>query len=123
MKLSLDIKNTSLMETHYVVYGVDDITVDDVVDMIPIEEMELLAEGAKRKIVVRGGKKKIIFKCPPGMKLASRGSKACKKMGGAEKAKRSRTAKKSAKKAKTHRAAANRKRAKSLKKRSMIVRR
>lgn len=123
MKLSLDLQNTSLMETHYVIYGVEDITVDDVMSLIPTEELEMLAEGAKRKIVIRGGKKRIVFKCPPGMKLAKRGSKACKKMGGAEKAKRSRSAKRSARKARKKRAAANRKRAKSMRKRSMMVKR
>lgn len=123
MKLSLDIQNTTLMETHYVVYGVEDITVDDVMSLIPTEELEMLAEGAKRKIVIRGGKKRIVFKCPEGQKLAKRGGKACIKMGGAEKAKRSRQAKKSARKSKKKRAAANRKRAKSMRKRSMVVKR
>jgi len=122
MKLSLDITNTSLMETHYIIHDVDDITMDQVVDLIPVEELEMLAEGAKRKIVIRGGKKRIVFKCPEGQKLAKRGGKACIKMGGAEKAKRSRQAKKSARKSKKKRAAANRKRAKSLKKRKSMVR-
>jgi len=123
MKLSLDIRNTNLMETHYCVYGVEDITVDDAMALIPTEELERLAEGAKRKIVIRGGKKKIVFKCPSGMKLAKRGGRACVKMGGAEKAKRSRTARKSARKARKKRAAANRKRAKSMRKRATVVRR
>ena len=122
MKLSLDIHNTNLMETHYVIHGVETITVDDVISLIPVEELEMLAEGAKRKIVIRGGKKRIVFKCPEGQKLAKRGGKACIKMGGAEKAKRSRQAKKSARKSKKKRAAANRKRAKSLKKRKSMVR-
>lgn len=122
MKLSLDIHNTNLMETHYVIHGVETITVDDVMSLIPVEELEMLAEGAKRKIVIRGGKKRIVFKCPEGQKLAKRGGKACIKMGGAEKAKRSRQAKKSARKSKKKRAAANRKRAKSLKKRKSMVR-
>ena len=56
------------------------------------------------------------------VELAKRGGKACIKMGGAEKAKRSRQAKKSARKSKKKRAAANRKRAKSLKKRKSMVR-
>lgn len=123
MKLSLDITNTSLMETHYVVYGVDDITVDQVVDLIPTEELEMLAEGAKRKIVIRGGKKRIVFKCPKGTKLAKRGGKTCVKMGGAEKARRSRMAKKAARKSRKKRAAANRKRAKSMRKRKALVKR
>jgi hypothetical protein len=122
MKLSLDITNTSLMETHYVVYGVEDISVDQVLSLIPSEELEMLAEGAKRKIVIRGGKKKIVFKCPEGQKLAKKGGKACIKMGGAEKARRSRQAKKSARKSKKKRAAANRKRAKSMKRRKSMVR-
>lgn len=123
MRLSLDIANTTLMETHYLIHGVDDISVDQVMELIPIEELEMLAEGAKRKIVIRGGKKRIIFKCPPGMKLAARGSRACKKMGGAEKAKRSRIARRSAVKARRKKATANRKRAKSLRRRKMFVRR
>jgi hypothetical protein len=92
-------------------------------DLIPTEELEMLAEGAKRKIVVRGGKKRIVFKCPAGMKLGKRGGKTCVKMGGAEKARRSRQARKSARKARRKRAAANKKRAKSLRKRKMFVRR
>jgi hypothetical protein len=123
IKLSLDIANTSLMETHYVVYGVDDINVDQVLSLIPSEELEMLAEGAKRKIVIRGGKKRIVFKCPAGQKLAKKGGKACVKMGGAEKARRSKQAKRAARKAKKSRAAANRKRAKSMKKRKSMVRR
>jgi len=122
MKLSLDIANTSLMETHYVVYGVDDISVDQVLSLIPSEELEMLAEGAKRKIVIRGGKKRIVFKCPAGQKLAKKGGKACIKMGGAEKARRSKQAKRAARKAKKKRAAANRKRAKSMKRRKSMVR-
>jgi len=122
MKLSLDIKNTTLMETHYVVHGVDEITVDQVLELLSTDELRMLSEGAKRKIVVRGGKKKIIFKCPSGTKLAKRGGRTCVKMGGAEKAKRSRIAKRSARKARKKRAASNRKRAKSMRKRKALVR-
>lgn len=122
MKLSLDIKSTTLMETHYVIYEVDDITMEEVIDLIPTEELEMLSEGAKRKIVIRGGKKKIIFKCPSGMKLSHRGGKTCAKIGGAERARRSRTAKRSARKSKKSRAASNRKRAKSMRKRAAVVR-
>lgn len=123
LKLSIDIASTTLMETHYTIYGVDDITVDQIVDLIPMSEFEMLAEGAKRKIVVRGGKKRIVFKCPKGMKLAKRGSRACKKMGGAERAKRSRMARRAAIKARRKKAAAARKRARSLKRRKMWIRR
>ena len=121
MKLSLDIKNTTLMETHYVVHGVDTIDVETALELLSAEELEMLAEGAKRKIVIRGGKKKIIFKCPTGQKLGKRGGRICVKVGGAEKALRSRRAVKAARKSKGKRGRANSKRRRSMTKRSNFI--
>jgi hypothetical protein len=122
MKLSLDIERTTMMETHYIVYGVEDITMEEALELIPNEELQLLSEAAKRKIVVRGGKKKIVFKCPKGMKLAKRGSRTCKKMSGGERIKLSRRSRRSARKARSKRARALRKRKKSMRRRALLVR-
>jgi hypothetical protein len=124
MKLSLDLKNTNLMETHYVVFGIDEIDIKDALSLVPYEELEMLSEGLKRKIVIRGGKKKIVLKCGKGMKVIRKGKrKICAKMSGAEKTRRSRQAKKAARKARSKKRAAAKKRARSLLKRKMLVRR
>jgi hypothetical protein len=79
MKLSIDIKNTTLTETHYVVYGVSDLSIDEVISLLTHDELEMLAEGIKKKIVIRGGKKRIILKCPKGQKLGKT-KKSCVRM-------------------------------------------
>lgn len=123
MKLTIDIHNTTLMETHYIVYGVDDITMEEAAALLPIGELEMLAEGAKRKIVVRGGKRKIIFKCPKGSKHPKPRSRNCVKMSSKEKARRSKGARKGARKSRRKRAMSNRKRARSMSKRKGLVKR
>jgi len=75
-----------------------------------------LTEGvAKRKVVVRKGKRKVIFKCAPGQKKI--GKRRCVKRPSRELFKMKRRAKRSARKAKKKRLQANRKRKISLRRR------
>lgn len=79
-------------------------------------ESEMLNEvAAKRKIVVRKGKKRIIFKCAPGFK--KRGPRACVKRSASNLRKMKLTAKRAARKARGKKASARRKRKLSLRKR------
>lgn len=94
----------------------------------PIEELlELIEEcdfynfliegNAQRKIVIRGGKRKIIFKCPPGYKKVKR---ACRKRPSGELMKLKRRARMTARKSKGKRARAIRRRKISLRRRRSI---
>ena len=71
--------------------------------------------------MIRGGKKRIILKCPKGQKLGKT-KKSCVRMSSKEKAHRSKGARKAAKKSSKNRAVTNRKRAKSMRRRAAIVR-
>ena len=62
--LSLDIAATSLMETHYNLHGVDDITLEEAVSMLSESELRMLTEGTKDRIVIRAGKKEMILRPP-----------------------------------------------------------
>lgn len=64
VSLSLDIAATSLMETHYNLHGVDDITLEEAVSMLSESELRMLAEGTKDRIVIRAGKKELILRPP-----------------------------------------------------------
>jgi len=76
---------------------------------------ESLNEGiAKRKQVVRKGKRRIIFKCKPGEKKVRR---SCVKRNTTELSKMKRRAKRSARKARSKRSRANRRRKLSMKRR------
>jgi uncharacterized protein involved in tellurium resistance len=79
-------------------------------------ESEMLNEiAAKRKIVVRKGKKRIIFKCAPGFK--KKGPRVCVKRPASQLRKMKLTAKRTARKTRGKRAQAKRKRKLSLRKR------
>lgn len=79
-------------------------------------ESEMLNEvAAKRKIVVRKGKKRIIFKCAPGFK--KKGPRACVKRAASQLRKMKLTAKRASRKSRGKRAQAKRKRKLSLRKR------
>lgn len=79
-------------------------------------ESEMLNEvAAKRKIVVRKGKKRIIFKCAPGFK--KKGPRTCVKRPAGQLRKMKLTAKRTARKSRGKRAQAKRKRKLSLRKR------
>ena len=97
-----------------------DITVEVEEDEEIEEEMhvetEMLNEvAAKRKIVVRKGKKRIIFKCAPGFK--KKGTRTCVRRPGSQLRKMKLTAKRASRKARGKRASARRKRKLSLRKR------
>jgi hypothetical protein len=78
----------------------------------------LLDEGvAQRKIVVRGGKRKVIFRCKPGEKKISR---RCARRKSSELAKMRRRARRAARKSKSKRGRALRKRRISLRRRKTL---
>ena len=74
----------------------------------------LLEGSAKRKTVVRRGKRKVIFQCPPGQKKIGR---RCAKRPSKDLLKLKRRAKRAARKARRKRSQANRRRKISLRKR------
>jgi hypothetical protein len=74
----------------------------------------LLEASAKRKIVIRRGKRKVIFQCPPGQKKIGR---RCQKRPTRELMKLKRRAKRAARKSRRKRSQANRRRKMSLKRR------
>jgi hypothetical protein len=75
---------------------------------------ELLEASAKRKVVVRRGKRKIIFKCAPGQKKIGR---RCVKRPSRDLMKMKRRARRAARKARRKRSQANRRRKVSLRRR------
>lgn len=80
---------------------------------------ELLDEAtAKRKIVVRKGKRKLIFKCGPGM--MKRGTRTCIRRPGSQLRKMKLRARRSARKSRRKRSVAARKRKISLRKRASL---
>lgn len=81
---------------------------------------ELTEASPVRKTVVRGGKRKIIFKCPPGHKKIKR---RCIRRPSAELARVKRGARKAARKSRSKKARAARRRKISLKRRSAFAKR
>jgi hypothetical protein len=80
---------------------------------------EFLTEGvAQRKIVVRAGKRKIIFRCKPGEKKFG---KLCRKRNSRDLLKMKRSARKAARKSRSKRNSAKRKRNMSLRRRKTLV--
>ena len=78
-----------------------------------------IVEGiARRKIVVRGGKRKTLFRCKPGEKRV--GSRQCRRMPSSQLNKLKRRAKRAARKARTKRMRAQRRRKISLRRRRNI---
>jgi len=78
-----------------------------------------LMEGiAKRKVVVRGGKRKVLFRCKPGEKKI--GKRQCRRIPSSQLMKLKRKAKRSARKARTKRMRAQRRRNISLRRRRNI---
>jgi hypothetical protein len=84
------------------------------------QNITFISEGsAKRKIVIRKGKRKVIFQCEPGQKKLGR---RCVKRPQKDIAKLKRRAKRAARKSKSKRKSAIRKRRMSLRKRASIDR-
>ena len=81
---------------------------------------ELTEASPVRKVVVRGGKRKVVFRCPPGQKKIKR---RCVRRPAAELARVRRGARRAARKAKSKRSRANRRRKISLKRRASFAKR
>lgn len=121
----LDNEGVEWEEKDGVVYILDpveeaDITVEVEDDEEIEEEFEIESDmlnevAAKRKIVVRRGKKRIIFKCAPGFK--KKGPRTCVRRPASNLRKMKMTAKRAARKARGKRSQAKRKRKLSLRKR------
>lgn len=62
MRLSIDMKNTTLRETHYLLHGIDTITLDEAIGMLSHDELEILAGGMKDAISIRCGRKTITLR-------------------------------------------------------------
>jgi len=59
MRLSIDPRNTTLRETHYNLHGIDTITIDEAIGLLSHDELEMLANDLKDRIVIRTGRKTI----------------------------------------------------------------
>jgi len=96
---------------------IDDSSFEELTETLSEYELDiLLTEGSPiRKMVVRGGKRKIIYRCPPGNKKIKR---RCVKRPAGELARLKRSARKAARKARSKRARAIRRRKISLKRRA-----
>jgi uncharacterized protein involved in tellurium resistance len=88
---------------------------EEIDEEFEVESQMLNEVAAKRKIVVRKGKKRIIFKCAPGFK--KKGARVCVKRPASQLRKMKLTAKRTARKTRGKRAQAKRKRKLSLRKR------
>jgi len=88
---------------------------DEVEESVEVQTEMINEASAKRKIVVRRGKKRIIFKCGPGM--MKRGPRLCVRRPGSQLRKMRLRSKRSARKARSKRNVAKRKRKLSMRKR------
>ena len=95
--------------------SIEDDDSEEIEESVDIEAEMLNEVAAKRKIVVRKGRKKILFKCAPGFK--KKGPRTCVKRATGQLRKMKLTAKRSARKARGKRSQAKRKRKLSLRKR------
>lgn len=121
----LDEEGIEWEEKDGVIYILDpveeaDITVEveeeeDIEEEFGVETKMLNEVAAQRKIVVRRGKKRIIFKCAPGFK--KKGPRTCIKRPSSQLRKMKFTAKRAARKARSKKSQARRKRKLSLRKR------
>jgi len=93
--------------------------VEELIEEFTDSNLEILLDegSAQRKIVIRGGQRKIIFRCKPGEKKIGR---RCVRRKSSELAKMRRRAKRAARKAKGKRGRALRKRRISLRRRKTI---
>jgi len=95
--------------------SIEDDDTEEIEESVDIEAEMLNEVAAKRKIVVRKGRKKILFKCAPGFK--KKGPRTCVRRATGQLRKMKLTAKRSARKARGKRSQAKRKRKLSLRKR------
>lgn len=103
-------------------FNITGLTFDTAVDILSEYNFsgELNEASPVRKTVVRGGKRKIIFKCPPGHKRIKR---RCIRRPSAELARVKRGARKAARKSRSKKARAARRRKISLKRRAAFAKR
>jgi len=94
---------------------IEDDDSEEIEESVDIEGEMLNEVAAKRKIVVRKGRKKILFKCAPGFK--KKGPRTCVKRATGQLRKMKLTAKRAARKARSKRSQAKRKRKLSMRKR------
>jgi len=95
--------------------SIEDDDSEEIEESVDIEAEMLNEVAAKRKIVVRKGRKKILFKCAPGFK--KKGPRSCVRRATGQLRKMKLTAKRAARKARGKRSQAKRKRKLSLRKR------
>jgi hypothetical protein len=95
--------------------SIEDDDSEEIEESVDIEAEMLNEVAAKRKIVVRKGRKKILFKCAPGFK--KKGPRTCVKRATGQLRKMKLSAKRAARKARGKRSQAKRKRKLSLRKR------
>jgi hypothetical protein len=95
--------------------SIEDDDSEEIEESVDIEGEMLNEVAAKRKIVVRKGRKKILFKCAPGFK--KKGPRTCVKRATGQLRKMKLSAKRAARKARGKRSQAKRKRKLSLRKR------
>lgn len=95
--------------------SIEDDDTEEIEESVDIEAEMLNEVAAKRKIVVRKGRKKILFKCAPGFK--KKGPRTCVRRATGQLRKMKLTAKRSARKSRGKRSQAKRKRKLSLRKR------
>lgn len=95
--------------------SIEDDDSEEIEESVDIEAEMLNEVAAKRKIVVRKGRKKILFKCAPGFK--KKGPRTCVRRATGQLRKMKLTAKRSARKSRGKRSQAKRKRKLSLRKR------
>jgi len=95
--------------------SIEDDDSEEIEESVDIEGEMLNEVAAKRKIVVRKGRKKILFKCAPGFK--KKGPRTCVKRATGQLRKMKLTAKRAARKARGKRSQAKRKRKLSMRKR------
>jgi hypothetical protein len=103
-------------------FNVTDLQFNELVEILSEYDFsgELNEASPVRKTVVRGGRKKVIFKCPPGNKRIKR---RCVRRPAAELARVKRGARKAARKSRSKKARAARRRKVSLKRRAAFAKR
>ena len=95
--------------------SIEDDDAEEIEESVDIESEMLNEVAAKRKIVVRKGRKRILFKCGPGFK--KKGPRTCVRRATSQLRKMKLTAKRSARTARSKRSQAKRKRKLSMRKR------
>ena len=124
---SISSKLIEILEEEYFIYKstetgfiIEHSSIDELIDTLSEYNItEILNEAAPvRKVVVRGGRRRVVFRCPPGQKKIKR---RCVRRPASELARVKRGARKAARKARSKRARATRRRKISLKRRAAFA--